>query len=202
MDTDKVLLDKINAAVAEHNAAETDLVSKSRAVGLLLLEAKKLHPTKKSFEAFLRRVNGLHISRAYDLLRLAGGRTTDAELREDAAERQRKSRTKKKLNKPSPKPESVTSRTDEPKRTTASPEVSAEERRAQNAALDDDLPIPPFLDRTGGEAAKAERASEHALAQFLIACQTWLPKLTLPKHRQHACDVVVTLCCEQCREAA
>ena len=74
MDTVEVLLGKINQAVAERNAAETDLVSKSKAVGLLLLEAKKLHPSKKDFEAFLRRVNGLHISRAYDLLRLAGGR--------------------------------------------------------------------------------------------------------------------------------
>jgi hypothetical protein len=151
MNTDKVLLDKINKAVAERNAAETDLISKSKAVGLLLLEAKKLHPAKKDFEGFLRRVNGLHISRAYDLLRLAGGRTTDAELREDAAERQRKSRTKKKLN----KPESVTSRTDEPKRITQTPEVSAEERRAQNAALDteSDLSIPSFLDRTSDQIA-------------------------------------------------
>src|SRR5262249_13217222 len=123
-DNDEVLLGKINAAVAEHNAAEravttaqTELVSRSKAVGELLLEAKKLHPAKKDFDAFLRRVNGLHISRAYDLLRLAGGRVTDEQLREEARERKRKSRAKAKVPKPEPQPESVTDPpvTDSPK---------------------------------------------------------------------------------------
>src|SRR5262249_57800291 len=95
---------KINAAVAEHNAAEqavtiaqSELVSKSKEVGRLLLEAKKLHPKVADFEAFLKRVNGLKLSRAYDLLRLAGGRTTDEELRKDKRERVRKHRAKKKI---------------------------------------------------------------------------------------------------------
>ena len=130
-DNDEVLLGKINAAVAEHNAAEKDLVSKSKVVGQLLLEAKKLHPAKKDFEAFLRRINGLHISRAYDLLRLAGGRVTDEELRKEARERQKKSRAKRKLPKPEPQPESVTVTDDPPKRITHSPEISEEQRRAE-----------------------------------------------------------------------
>ena len=71
---DAELLAKINAAVAAANEAETkvttaqaELVSRSKTVGLLLLEAKKLHPAVKDFEAFLKRVQGLHLSRAYDL---------------------------------------------------------------------------------------------------------------------------------------
>jgi hypothetical protein len=54
------LLTKINEAVAAANEAETrvttaqtELVSRSKTVGLLLLEAKKLYPAVKAFEAFL-----------------------------------------------------------------------------------------------------------------------------------------------------
>ena len=68
------LLAKINEAVAAANEAETkvttaqaELVSRSKTVGLLLLEAKKLHPAVKDFEAFLKKVQGLKLSRAYDL---------------------------------------------------------------------------------------------------------------------------------------
>ena len=154
-DNDEVLLNKINAAVAEHNAAEqavttaqSEFVSKPKVVGQLLLEAKKRHPKVADFEAFLKRVNGLKLSRAYDLLRLAGGRTTDEELRQEARERKRKSRAKKKLPPKSPPPVDTKpplSVTDPPvtestKRITQSPEISVEERRTQNAALDDDGP--------------------------------------------------------------
>ena len=59
-DSDK-LLTKINKAVAEANAvektmqaAQTELVSRSKAIGMLLLEAKKLHPAVKDFETFLK----------------------------------------------------------------------------------------------------------------------------------------------------
>lgn len=97
------LLTKINAAVAACNKAEqtvitarAEFVSRSKAVGLLLLEAKRLHPAVKDFEAFLKKVQGLKLSRAYDLLRLAGGRTTDEEIRQATRERVRKHRSKKK----------------------------------------------------------------------------------------------------------
>lgn len=116
MKSDVELLTKINKAVAAANEAEKaattardELVSRSRAVGLLLLEAKKLHPAVKDFEAFLARVDGLKLSRAYDLLRLAGGRTTEDEIRKDTRERVKKHRAKK-IPKPAPslpKPEPV-----------------------------------------------------------------------------------------------
>jgi hypothetical protein len=105
------LLTKIETALAVANAAEGDvktaqaeLVSRSNAVGVLLLEAKKLYPAVKDFEAFLKRVDGLKLSRAYDLLRLAGGRTTDEEIRKATRDRVKKHRSKKK-----PEPLSVTS---------------------------------------------------------------------------------------------
>jgi hypothetical protein len=49
----------------------------------------------KDFDAFLKKVHGLKLSRAYELLRLAGGRTTDEELKKENRERQQKSRAKK-----------------------------------------------------------------------------------------------------------
>src|SRR6516225_8663076 len=108
---DQSLLDKLNVAVtaaneAEHNAeaAKTLFVSRSRVVGELLLEAKKRHPKVADFEAFLKRVNGLKLSRAYDLMRLAGGRTTDDQLRQETRKRVQKHRAKKKLPKPKPAP--------------------------------------------------------------------------------------------------
>jgi hypothetical protein len=72
------LLTRIDKAVAAANEAEktvttaqAELVSRSRAVGLLLLEAKNLHPKVKDFEAFLKRVNGLGLSRAPHRLAMA-----------------------------------------------------------------------------------------------------------------------------------
>jgi hypothetical protein len=167
---DEKLLRKINAAVATMTATHTELVSRSKAVGVLLLEAKKLHPAKKDFEAFLRRVNGLHISRAYDLLRLAGGRVTDEELRQEARERQQKSRDKKKMPKPEPQPAVRDVTDDPPNRITQSPEISAEQRRRENANL--------------GMSAAAR--SKQNLAWFAVACREYLPNITVETHRQEA----------------
>jgi hypothetical protein len=110
-DRSNKLLNEINEAVAAANKAEetvttaqAELVSRSKTVGLLLLEAKKLHPVVKDFEVFLKRVHGLKLSRAYDYMRIAGGRATDEELRKDARERKQKSRAK---DKTMPKPDPV-----------------------------------------------------------------------------------------------
>jgi hypothetical protein len=178
------LMAKLNEAVAAANEAEqtvttaqAELVSRSKTVGLLLLEARKLHSTLKDFEAFLDKVKGLKRSRAYDLLRLAGGRTTDEELKKDARERQRKSRaSKKKLPRPAPKkpepepkPISVTDLD-----VTETADASAEKRKAFNTDLD----------LTAEE--KAAKASAHNLAEFVIACRTYLPKITVEADRQKA----------------
>jgi hypothetical protein len=206
---DEVLLGKINAAVAEHNAAEraattarAELVSKSKVLGQLLLEVKKRHPKAADFEAFLKRVNGLGRSRAYDLLRLAGGRTTDEELRKDARERVRKHRAKKKL--PTPEPVSVTDPdvTESSKRITQSDEISAEERRAQNAALDvepEPIPLPDF-DRSA--EAKRKQRSRIALNEFTYACKNYLPRITEEADRQEALRIVTEMLADKKAKAA
>jgi hypothetical protein len=214
-DSDK-LLTKINKAVAEANAvektmqaAQTELVSRSKAIGMLLLEAKKLHPAVKDFETFLKKVRGLKLSRAYDLLRLAGGRTTDEELRKETRDRVKKHREKKKLPERNPKPVSVTDHdvTESPKRITESPEVSAEERRAQMAALDVDLSIPPFLDRSDEAPAPEqqaefdrERQSRRALAEFVVACKRLLPLLVEADWTEAVC--FFDDCVERCKRRA
>jgi hypothetical protein len=160
------LLTKINAAVAEVNKAEkvvttaqAELVSKSRVVGQLLLEAKKRHPKVAEFEAFLKRVDGLKLSRAYDLMRLAGGRTTDAELREDARERQRKSRAKRKLP--------------------PSPPLLPEPEAASDAKSPHSVTEPHVTEKSDemNYDAEAAIASARALREFTVACKTWLPMM-------------------------
>jgi hypothetical protein len=180
---DAALLAKLNQAVAAANEAEkiaetakSEFLSRSKTVGLLLLEAKKLHPAVKDFDAFLRRIDGLKLSRAYDLLRLAGGRVTDQELKKEARERKQRSRAnKKKLPRPAPalkkpepepKPDSVT--------VTESAEISIEQRRAENAELD------------LSAEERAAKASARYLAEFAVACRTYLPKITVEADRQKA----------------
>ena len=196
---DDVLLAKLNTAVAAvnkaqraHEETQADLVSKSKVVGHLLLEAKKRHPKVADFEAFLKRVNGLKLSRAYDLMRLAGGRITDEQLREKSRERVRKHRAKKKLPMPEPTPLSVThpdvTESPNPEQKskpvpviTESPEISPDQRKAEMAALD----------MTAEE--KAAKASSRALAEFTVSCRHWLPKITVEADQQKAHDLVAEL---------
>jgi hypothetical protein len=176
------LLVKINEAVAAANEAEAkvttaqaELVSRSKTVGLLLLEAKKLHPKVNDFEAFLKRVDGLKLSRAYDLLRLAGGRTTDEEIRKATRDRVKKHRASKKLPRPAPAPKaepepiSVTSTP-----VTESAEISIDERKARHADLD------------LSAEQRVAKASAHYLAEFTVACRSYLPKITVEADRQKA----------------
>jgi hypothetical protein len=151
-------------------------VSRSKTVGLLLLEAKKLHPRSEDSWQFVKKVQGLGQSRAYDCMRIAGGRATDEELKKDARERQQRSRANKKkklprpapaLKKPEPEPgpDSVTT-----PHVTESPEISIEQRRAENAELE-----------LSAEERAAKRKAEHSarcLREFTTACCHWLPSMT------------------------
>ena len=181
VDNDEVLIRKLNEEIAGLICAEAlaeearaKLVSRSKEVGLLLLEAKKRHPKVADFEAFLKRVDGLKLSRAYDYLRLAGGRVTDEELREEARDRKRKSRAKKKLPAPPPslpKPEptgKADSFRDIP-HVTESPEISSEDRQRENARLDTRWDI---------FKAEDEKGSADYLAEFKDACRHILWKIT------------------------
>jgi hypothetical protein len=168
------LLAKINKAVKAANEAEAkvttaqaELVSRSKQVGLLLLEARKLYPAVKDFEAFLKKVNGLKLARAYDCMAIAGGRTTDEEIRKATRERVKKHRaSKKQLPAPKPKksepepkaePEPAPVSVTHP-HVTESPEISIEERKAQHAKLDSEEPF----------AKASAEANKDALDPLLI----------------------------------
>jgi hypothetical protein len=153
MTDEATLLEKINAAVKAANEAEatvetakTELVARSKAVGLLLLEAKKLHPEVADFKAFLGKVHGLKLSCAYDLLRLAGGRTTDEEIRQATKDRVKKHRDKKKRELPSTPPKITTQPEKDsvtPSNVTESVEASAERRKAEYAKQEEDARLTP-----------------------------------------------------------
>ena len=168
---DQLLL-RLNQAVAAANEAEktaetakTELVSRSKVAGELLLEAKKLHPAVEDFKAFLKRVDGLKLSRAYDLMSVAGGRKTVEEIRAANRDRVKKHR-KKKLPKPEPEELSVTSAP-----VTETAEASAERK----------------ADRSAEENADTSSAS--CLVEFTYACHHWLPKMT-EVDRQKALQLV------------
>jgi hypothetical protein len=179
---DAALLKKINEAVAAANEAEktaetakAELVSRSKVVGTLLLEARKRQPTVKDFEAFLKRVDGLQLSRAYDLMRLAGGRTTDEEIRKATRDRVKKHRaSKKKLPQPAPKKKPEPEEPEpEPISVTSTPVTETAEASA----------YADFLNAT----EKAAKESAHALAEFTFACRQWLPKMVeADRHKARA----------------
>jgi hypothetical protein len=188
---DAELLAKINEAVAAVNEAETkvttaqaELVSRSKTVGLLLLEAKKLHPAVKDFEAFLGKVQGLKLSRAYDCMRVAGGRTTDEEIRKATRDRVEKHRASKKKKlpgaTPAPKPEPQKDSVTKPD-VTETAEISIDERKAHHADLD--------LSAEEGVA----KTSARCLAEFTAACRMWLPQITVEADRRKACLLVAEL---------
>jgi hypothetical protein len=165
------LLGRLKAAVAVANDAERrattardEHISRSKAVGILLLEARKLHPAVKDFEAFLRNVDGLKLSRAYDLMRLAGGRTTEEEIRKETRDRVKKHRGKN-LPKPEPK---------KPEPSVTSPPVteSPKHKPAEQTVFD--------------TPQEAHGQSARALREFTYACRTWPPKITAIADRKQA----------------
>jgi hypothetical protein len=184
------LLEKINAAAQAVNESETavaaaqaDRVQKCKALGLLLLDAKKLYPKVKDFEAFLAQSKHVKLSAAYDYMRLVGGRKTDEEVEKAEQERRKEARLRKQksraklLPKPAPKrpepePEPKVSVTEA--NVTETAEASAEKRKAESADLD-----------LSAEERAAKR-SAHYLAEFAVACRTYLPKITVEADRQKA----------------
>jgi hypothetical protein len=190
-DKAKDLLGKINEAVAEanksekalkeaqdkHKAAADEHYSNTKKVGLLLLEVNKTHKGK-DFENYLKQVKGLQRSRAYDYLRLAGGRVTEEELRTEARKRKQKSRAKLKELPPKPtaalpKPKAVQQVFDTP-----------EEAHAGAAAEDS-------VTKTNVTEFPSIDASAKALADFKLECQLlcqrYMRKMT-GKHRFEACS--------------
>jgi outer membrane biosynthesis protein TonB len=151
--------DKAVAANREHSVA----------AGALLLDVQENHPG--DMDAICERI-GLGLSRRKELIMIAGGRKTLEQSRAENAERQRRHKNKKKKQKqaeqkqdPTPKQEPGPEPTAEP---TAAPEpteplpgsVTADEFEEPRAAND---PTPSV--------------SKRALAEFTVACRTWLPRM-------------------------
>ena len=182
------LLIKISAAVAAADEAETtvtaaqaELVSRSKAVGLLLLEAKKLHPAVKDFEAFLGMVQGLKLSRAYDCMRIAGGRTTDEEIKKATRDRVEKHRAAKKRLELVPTPDLSVTRPD------TSPEMPV------NAALPMGHVTETAESSIDPQYAAEEKESARCLAEFQVACRIWLPRVTVQADQWKARELVAEL---------
>ena len=134
---DNGLVEALHAAVklraeaeAQHKGASELLVSRTREVGVLLIECRKSYPKVKAWEEFLKRENLFSLSWSYEAIALASGRKAIEDKRADDRQRQAASRDRKKLRdeaakalpkpkpepEPAPKPEqvSVTSQNGQP----------------------------------------------------------------------------------------
>jgi hypothetical protein len=189
--TEAELLTKINEAIAAHDEAQKEQVSRAKTVGLLLLEAKKkLHLKGKDFEAFVDKVEGIKVKRswAYDCIKLAGGRITEADLKKGARERAQRSRAKKKsvtsrtppAQLPPPEPPQPEPPKIEPPKVSVTPPVTGNLQ-----PTDKDGAEATVEERKTGNAVnletaeeKAARLSAHNLAEFTVACRLYLPKMT------------------------
>jgi hypothetical protein len=180
----------IKTAQAEVETAQTEHVPKCKALGLALLELKKLYPKVEDFEAKLKQCRHVKLSTAYDYMRLVGGRKTDEEIRQAEQERKeaarlRKQKSRSKPPKPEPKPVSVT----EPNVTERSGEIDIEEHKRRMAGLD----------RPTEEKDKTSDAIW--LAKFAVACKACLPQLQLEKSRQQARQLVEQLTATKAKAA-
>jgi hypothetical protein len=186
---ERELVNKLKTAVAACNEAEAsvstaqaELVSRSKAVGVLLLEAKKLHPAVKDFEKFLKQVDGLKLSRAYDCMRIAGGRKTDEDIRKDTRDRVKRHREKKKkiprpVPAPLPKPPKAEQKVyDNPQEAHAVDSVTGAD--VTESKKPEERKVPQWM--------TTAEASSRALAEFTFACQTYLPRITVDADREAA----------------
>lgn len=105
-------------------------------------------------------------------MRIAGGRTTDEEIRKATRERVEKHRKKKKLpgpSKPQPQKLSVT-------KPNVTETASIDERKDANLS-----------------AGKRASRSARGLAEFTVACRMWLPQITVEDDRRKARLLVAKL---------
>ncbi len=133
----------------------------SMSAGKLLVDIAENH--KEHLDAICKTI-GLGHSRRAELMQIAGGRKTAEQVKADSRERKRRSRDKEKHN-----PEaSVTSPVTEAPPAIGNnndPEASAKARKEEYAKAD------------AASASKVTQ-SQRALAQFKVAVNEWLPKMT------------------------
>jgi hypothetical protein len=162
--TPDALLEKIIFAVKAADDAKVSHASRSKEVGVLLLEAKKLHPSANDFLAYLNKVPGQKLTRAYECMAIAGGRTTDLLVRKATRDRVKKHRASlKKISKPAIPPTSASKPTFVSVTVTENAKVSAEDEEAKSA---------------------------HFLAEFTFAAKRYLPQITVEADRRKVHEVV------------
>jgi hypothetical protein len=112
-------LDEKAKSVLAHVASGEKLQASSgahyRAAGILLLDIQR--ETKGGFDKFLQsKLANVGRSRAYELMQIAGGRKTVADIKKQTRDRVKKHRDKKKLMpEPEPEPEPSVTVTDDEK---------------------------------------------------------------------------------------
>lgn len=169
---DDVLLAKINAAVKVVDAAEANVataratvVLHSKAVGLLLIDLKRLHPSVKAFTAALARLDKpMSLAWAYDRIKLVGGRKSDDEIREAEAEHKADAAARKKKSRAKPEKVSVTD--DGVTETFSEATPAAKSRRALSEFEYACRAYLPHLND-----------ADLTLARAYITCDEWRPKV-------------------------
>jgi hypothetical protein len=145
--------------------AETSLISSKRRAAWLLQDVAKNHPAR------LREVcdlAGIGASRRKELLQIALGHRTPEEIKCLTKERVKRHRENKKTKAPEaesgPLQQDVTATTIE-------------------AAASDHTTVPPSEPRAHPPPSRPPVSdAERSLAQFRVACDTWLPKIALSMH--------------------
>jgi hypothetical protein len=142
-------------------------------------------------------------SRIYELLQIGSGKKTVEQVKAEGRGRKARQRAKNKresvtdtvTDKAAPADETLLLEALLPA-TAKIAEVDLEQRRAEHAVLDDLSPE----EKAKAEYAewleacdKAQKASAQALAEFAIACRTWLPKVTKQSDRDKARRLVVKM---------
>jgi hypothetical protein len=157
----------VDEAAQTVNVAQAELISREKAVGFLLLEAKKLHPTVMDFAAFLEQRVGLSLSRAYDFMRVAGDRITGDELREEARLRKQKERAGKQL---------VAGWNESLKAKPTPPQKDS----VTCANVTESPPCPEVIAST----ATPTKASVGAFEEFASAARVYLPLMTVAEQHE------------------
>ena len=164
MHADAAMID----ASAAVETAEVDLVSNKRRAAELLQDVAKNHPTRLK-EVCARA--GIGPSRTKELLQIALGRRTHEEIKCSTKDRVKRHRDAKKAREPAKAVTfDVTASPDDAEPSPRKTEHAATERKAPH------VPAPSVSD------------AERSLAQFRVACDTWLPRLPVSMHAAaHEC---------------
>jgi hypothetical protein len=174
--------DEIKGHVAQIDSAKGKLIEHTRAAAALLQDVAKNHT--EHFKAVCDRA-GLKRSRANELMQIARGRKSEAQVKSATKKRVAKYRAAKRLVRSSPRPDpSVTSPpvTDNAQAKPADAETSIRACETKNAAIETEeqpreanpQPSDPVQECPENDR---DAKSERALAEFKFACNHYLAKM-------------------------